>query len=257
MLKGLSLEGMITSVHEPCPADLSAAELKRRNWLISAPDEEDRRQGVAATRRSVELAHRVGAQAVIVHAGRVDMDPTLESTLTNLHRAGKFDQPEYARARERLMAARAAQAHANMQSVRRSLIELAEVADRLGVRLGLENRNHYYEIPLADELDDLLDLGCGAVIGYWHDVGHAQILQHLGLGTHEEWLRQFSSRMLGVHLHDVVGLKDHLAAGLGQVDWDMVARYVPASALRTCEFQSFNSPQEVAAGLKWLVDREV
>jgi sugar phosphate isomerase/epimerase len=63
--------------------------------------------------------------------------------------------------------------------------------------------------------------------------------------------------MLGVHLHDVVGLKDHLAAGLGQVDWDMVARYVPASALRTCEFQSFNSPQEVAAGLKWLVDREV
>jgi sugar phosphate isomerase/epimerase len=257
MLDGLSLDGMIASVHEPCPADVTAAELKRRNWLISALDEEERRQGMAATRRSVELAHRLGAQAVIVHAGQVDMDPTLESTLINLYRAGKSAQPEYAGAREQFVAARAAQAEANMRSVRRSLIELAEVADRLGVRLGLENRFHIYEIPLPDELDDLLDLGCGEVIGYWHDVGHAQVLQHLGFGTQEAWLRRFSSRMIGVHLHDVVGLKDHLAAGLGQVDWDMVARYMPANALRTCEFQSFNSPQEVAAGLKWLVDREI
>jgi sugar phosphate isomerase/epimerase len=257
MLEGLSLDGMIASVHEPCPADITAAELKRRNWLISAPDEEDRRQGVDATRRSIQLAHRLGAQAVIVHAGQVDMDPTLESTLTDLYRAGKFAQPEYARARERFVAARAAQVQANMRSVRRSLIELAEVAAQLGIRLGLENRFHTDEIPWPDELDELLDLGCGEVIGYWHDVGHAEVLQHLGFGTHEEWLRRFSRRMVGVHLHDVVGLKDHLAAGLGQVDWDMVARYVPASALRTCEFQSFNSPQEVAAGLKWLVDREV
>jgi sugar phosphate isomerase/epimerase len=257
MLDGLSLDGMITSVHEPCPADISAAELKRRNWLISALDEEDRRQGVAATRRSVELAHRLGAQAVIVHAGRVDIDPAFESTLIRLHREGESDQPESAQARERLVAARAAQAQANMRSVRRSLLELAEVAARLGVQLGLENRKHYYEIPLPDELDDLLDLDCRGVLGYWYDVGHAEVLQHLGLGTHEAWLRRFSGRMIGVHLHDVVGLTDHLAAGLGHVDWDMVARYVPASALRTCEFQSFNSPQEVAAGLKWLVDREI
>jgi len=63
--------------------------------------------------------------------------------------------------------------------------------------------------------------------------------------------------MIGVHLHDVLGLTDHLAAGLGQVDWDMVARYLPVNVLRTCEFRASNSPQEVAAGLKWLVDREV
>jgi len=34
----------------------------------------------------------------------------------------------------------------------------------------------------------------------------------------------------------------------------MVARYLPANVLRTCEFQSSNSPEQVAAGLKWLVD---
>ena len=79
------------------------------------------------------------------------------------------------------------------------------------------------------------------------------LLQHLGFGSHEEWLRRFAERIIGVHLHDVVGLSDHMAAGLGQIDWNMVASYLPAGSLRTCEFQSFNSPEQVAAGLKWLI----
>jgi len=55
--------------------------------------------------------------------------------------------------------------------VRPSLVELAEYASRLGIRLGLENRDHYHEIPLPDELDYLLDLGYyDEVIGYCHDV---------------------------------------------------------------------------------------
>jgi sugar phosphate isomerase/epimerase len=258
MLEGLSLDGMIASIHEPCPADVSMATLKERNWLISAPDEEDRRQGVAAVQRSIDLAHRLGVKVVVVHAGRVDLDAALESTLVKLYHEGKFGQPEYARAKEAFIGARATRARANMRSVRRSLMELCEYAARLGVHLGLENRYHYQDIPLPDELDELLDLGCGEVVGYWHDTGHAEVLQHLGFGTHEGWLRRFAGpqeRTIGVHLHDVVGLRDHLPMGLGEVDWQMVGRYLPATALRTFEFQPFNSPQDVAAGLKWLAER--
>ena len=257
MLAGLSLNDATTSVHEPCPADISTQELKQRNWLISAPDEEDRRQGVLATRRSIDLAHGLGVPVVIVHPGRVDVDPALESVLVDLYKTGKCHQRKYTRAKERLVTARAAQAAVNMRSVRRSLAELAEYAAQKDVRLGLENRYHYHEIPLPDELDDLLSLGLGETVGYWHDIGHAQVLEHLGFYPHEEWLRRFAARMIGVHLHDVVGVTDHLAAGLGQVDWDLVARYLPAGALRTCEFQPFNSPQEVTAALKWLIDREI
>jgi len=256
MLEGLSLNGMITSIHEPCPADLSASLLKERNWLISAPDEENRQQGVAAVRRSIDLAHRLGVKVVIVHPGRVDIDTTLESTLVKLYKAGKSDQPECAQAKERLVAARAAQAEVNMRSARRSLLELAEVASRVGVRLALENRFHYHEIPLPDELEDLLSLGCGEVVGYWHDVGHAQVLQNLGFDMHEEWLRRFAGRIIGVHLHDVVGITDHLAIGLGKLDWEMVGRYLPGNVLRTVEFQAVNSPAEVAAALKWLTERQ-
>jgi sugar phosphate isomerase/epimerase len=254
MLAGLSLDGTIASIHEPCPADVSMGVLKKRDWLISALDEENRRQGVAAVMRSIDLAHELGAGVVVVHPGRVDIGEALESTLHRLYREGKAELPEYAQAKERMVTARAAQAEANMQSVRRSLVEIAGYAAQKGVRLALENRYHYFEIPLPDELEELLSMGLDGV-GHWHDVGHAKVLENLGLGAHEEWLRRFADRTLGVHLHDVVGLTDHLAAGLGQMDWEMVARYLPVEALRTCEFQYTNSPEQVAAGVQWLAEK--
>jgi len=42
MMAGLSLDGTIASVHEPCPADVSMGELKKRRWIISTLDEEER-----------------------------------------------------------------------------------------------------------------------------------------------------------------------------------------------------------------------
>jgi len=256
MLHGLNLNGQrITSIHEPCPADVPTSALKDRNWLISAPEEDDRQRGVAAIRRSIDLAVELGAQVVIVHPGRVDIAPNLEKTVRDMYEQGRSGEPEYVQARDQLAAARTLQAESNMRSVRRSLVELAEYAARMGVRLGLENRYHYHEIPLPDELDELLHMDCGDVVGYWHDVGHAQALENLGFGSHEEWLQRFAQRMVGVHLHDIVGLQDHLAAGLGRLDWDMVARYLPKDALRTCEFQTCNSPQEVTAGVRLLVEK--
>ncbi len=256
MLKGVNLTNYrIVSVHEPCPADVSTSTLSDRNWLISSPDEDERRQGVVAVQRSIDLAHELGAQLVVVHPGRVDMDPMLERTLRGLYEAGQSDSPEYAQAKERLVAARAAQAEINLEAVRRSLIELAEYASRMGVRLGLENRDHYYEIPLPDELDYLLGLGYDEIVGYLHDVGHAQKLEHLGFCPHEEWLRRFAGRMIGIHLHDIVGLRDHLAPGLGQINWDMVARHLLAGIVCTCECRSYNSPQELTAGMRLLAEK--
>jgi hypothetical protein len=34
----------------------------------------------------------------------------------------------------------------------------------------------------------------------------------------------------------------------------MVAKYLPRNAFRTCEFQPFNSPQQVKAGLRFLFE---
>ncbi len=258
MLRKMELNNgyCIASVHEPCPADISVGTLKNRNWLISSPIEGERREGVNAIKKSIDLAHQVGAGAVIVHPGRVDIDTSLEAQVYDMYRAGKSDAPDYVAAKAQLIAARSSQSEINMRSVRQSLAELADYAIRLNVRLGLENRYHYREIPLPDELEDLLGMSSD-IVGYWHDVGHAQVLENLGFVPHEAWFERFAHRIVGVHLHDVIGISDHRAAGKGMLNWEMVARHVPADALRTLEFQNDNSPQQVEEGVAFLREKGI
>lgn len=245
----------IVAIHEPCPADISTVDLRNRDWLISSVDESKRQQGVRAVLRSIDLAQQLGASAIVVHAGRVDVDSEIERELWDLFEAGQAHTAPYNEVKEKLIAARAARAEANLNAVRRSLLELVEYARPTGIHLAMENRYHYLDIPLLDEMEMLLNLTCSDQVGYCHDVGHAQALENLGFEAHENWLRRLAGRMIEIHLHDIAGLRDHLAPGLGDLDWDMVAGYLRQGVVRTFECRSFNSPQELAAGLKLLSDK--
>lgn len=120
---------------------------------------------------------------------------------------------------------------------------------------GLENRYHYLEIPLPHEMDMLLELADDGRLGFWYDVGHAQVFDRLGFYSHETWLRRYAPRMLGAHLHDVRGLQDHLAAGLGEVDWEMVAAYLPEEVLRVCEVRGHNTPDQMTSAMQFLTHK--
>ena len=85
-------------------------------------------------------------------------------------------------------------------------------------------------------------------------MGHAQHLSRLGFYPFEEWLERFASRIIGTHLHDVIGLQDHYPPGLGGVDFDTVAAYLPENAFRTCEISEIYTPLQVKAGLNYLFD---
>ncbi len=254
MLAGVNLtDYRIGSVHEPCPADISMATLTEKNWLISAPDEERRRQGVRAVKRSLDLAQKLGARAVVVHAGKVDVDPQLEKALWRLFEAGQKQTPPYNEAQERLIAARAAQAEVNLEAVQRSLVELAEYAGRLEIRLGIENRYRYLNIPLLDEMDRLLEAIGDERVGFWYDVGHAHTLDCLGFYAHEAWLQRYASQMIGVHLHDVIGLTDHQSPGSGEVDWKLVVNYLSNDVIiRVCELRNYLTSKQIVSGLQFL-----
>ena len=76
LLNAVSLKGCtIASIHEPCPADPSAGELKRRNWLISARDEERRQEGVRAIERSIDLAQKLGPRWLSSTRGALKLIP--------------------------------------------------------------------------------------------------------------------------------------------------------------------------------------
>jgi sugar phosphate isomerase/epimerase len=255
MLTGIELDHyQFSSVHEPCPADISTEMLKERDWLVSSPDEECRRQGVASIKRSIDLAQALDAGVVVMHSGIIQVDGSLENNLRALFEAGQVHSQGYLEIKNRLADIRAARAGVCLESVKKSLMELLEYAGRFGVRLGLENRYHYFDIPNPDEMDFLLGLAGPDQLGFVYDTGHAQALDRLGFYPHEEWLKRYASRMIGAHLHDAIGITDHLAPGLGEVDFDMVATYLPEDAFRTCEFQVVNTTEQVKAGLKFLVE---
>jgi sugar phosphate isomerase/epimerase len=255
MLAGIELDHyQFSSIHEPCPADISTEMLKERDWLVSSPDEESRRQGVTSIKRSIDLAQALGAGIVVMHSGSIQADGSLEINLRALFEAGQVHSQGYLELKNQLAEIRAARAGICLASVKKSLMELLEYAGHFSIRLGLENRYHYFDIPNLDEMGVLLSLAGPDQLGFVYDVGHAQALDRLGFYPHEEWLQRYSARMIGVHLHDVIGITDHLAPGLGEVDFDMIAAYLPERALRTCELQSTNTAEQVEAGLMFLAE---
>ena len=124
-----------------------------------------------------------------------------------------------------------------------------EYSSKAGVRLAIENRCHYFEIPQPEELAQLLEMFDDTVVGFLYDVGHAYTLESLGFCSQEDWLGRFNERIIGAHLHDVIGLQDHYAPGMGVVDFKALARRLPAQALRTCELKPVNTLEQIQAGL--------
>ncbi len=160
MLAGIELDHFhFSSIHEPCPADISVDTLKASDWLISSTDEEKRRQGVQAVRRSIDLAHQLGVDVIVVHSGNVQNDLSLENRLRSLYDAGLTGSAEYQALKAEMERLRLAQAGPRLAAAKKSLAELLEYAAPFGIRLGLENRYHYMDIPILDELEQLLELG--------------------------------------------------------------------------------------------------
>ena len=255
MLDGIDLsQYQFSSVHEPCPSDISTDELKKRDWLISSPDENNRKRGVESIKRSIDLAHQLHVPVIVVHCGMVSTDLSIEKELRKLFDAGKTKTDEYLEKKQNLIKLRAGLIGPCFEAVKKSLLELLNYAASFRIRLGLENRYHYFDIPSLDEMGELLALASLEQLGFVYDVGHAQAMHSLGFFPHEEWLRRYASRIIEVHLHDVTGVKDHRAPGLGEVDFDMVASYLPKDAIRTFELQRTNSPEQVKASLKYLVE---
>ncbi len=250
--------GTYPSFHSPVPR-VKASDGRWSDELnLASPDEEERRQAVALASTTLDWAAKAGAGRVVVHLGGVgnQMLPA-ERQLRQLFDLGQINTygGELLRADCRRQRAESAPAH--MAAAKASLRELADQAARLNVALGLENRYHYHEIPNPDEAKELLAGHPPTVVGYWHDMGHAEVLDRLLLIDKHRWLEGLSDRCLGVHLHDVVGLKDHQSPGQGDADWKYVALHLPPAALRVCEIDQHTPEEQVATAIPYLREQGI
>ncbi len=241
-----------SGIHEPCPADIAAIMLKEKDLLISSMDEGRRQQGVRMTKRSINLAHDLGAGVVIVHAGMIHGDDELEQRMRKLYRSGKRSSAEYEKLLKETRKVKARHINEHMDAVLTSLRELIEYARPYSIRIGIENRYHFMDIPGPAELEKLLKVDGEEQIGFIFDVGHAITMDRMGFYPFNEWLTRFSERIIGVHIHDVKGIEDHLPPGLGDVDFSILSASIPPNAFRTLEVKANSTREQIIAGLQLL-----
>jgi len=247
----------IISLHAPTPR-IKVGDRWSEALNLAALDDEERDVAVRLGVETLEKAARVGAHWVVFHLGGVGSIRFPEELgLKRLYSDGVRGGGEVDALRHRVKLRRAEGAERYFPRAQQSLAELAEAASRLGVAIGLEDRIHFHEFPNVDEAAELLVGYPPELVGYWHDVGHAEVLDRLGLGEKYRWLKELGDRTLGAHVHDVDGIVDHRAPGHGDVDWDYIARYLPATAPRTFEINQTVPEEQVAAAIGFLRDRGV
>lgn len=243
----------LSSLHAPTPRERTANGRWNTDLNLAAADETERAAAVAATLRTIDIAAEAGVGSVVVHLGAVNAGGvSADSALRRLYGAGQTSDAEVERERQRAHQERAAKAPAALQAARRSLAELTARARRHGVCIGLESRMWFHEIPLPDEAAALLADYEPEVAGYWHDVGHAEILARLGLVPLQDWFDRNGDRIVGCHLHDMQGIVDHRAPGSGDVEWSFLAERLGTVPIRTLEINQHQPEPSLAAALALL-----
>ena len=243
----------VSTVHDPCPAVIPLDELKHKDIMISSLDETCRKKAVDITKQSIDLACQFGSRSVVIHPGNLVCDSSRDRQLRKKWEAGLRNTTEYNILKDEMIADRAMRAPAHLDSVLKSLEDIVAYTRGTGVAIGLENRYRYYDIPILDEMEQLLSVCDENWYGFQYDSGHAYTLGALGLCDHEEWLRRFGKRMIGAHLHDVKGITDHQAPGSGDMDFKMISTYLPANACLTIEVGAHLNIDEIVEGLEVLV----
>lgn len=242
----------VSSLHIPCPRAENNAGVPAFRIPLTTQDAEDSRFILNLALKTVDLAAELKAGFVVVHVGSVTPVVEIERQCRDLYRAGQADTNEFRSLRDLMVETRTASRTPYLERAHKVVRCLQHRARERGVKLGLETRYYYHEIPHLEEMEGLLAACDSQVVGFWHDTGHAENLARLGFTPHREWLERLGPKMFGIHLHDYDGLRDHAAPGTGDIDWDLIARHVPPTALRVLEVSSRNEEAAIRSGVEFL-----
>ncbi|MGA2774799.1 MAG: TIM barrel protein [Candidatus Omnitrophota bacterium] len=251
LIKNSSIK--VSSVHNYCPLPEAFSREKALPdcYSMSSLDEDERKCALKYTKRSIDSAVSLGAKAVVLHCGRVELKERTK-VLISLYESGKKESGEFNKLRDDIIRERNVFANAYFEKTLLSLDELNSYAKEKGVLLGLETRYYYREIPSFEEIGLILKRFKGSNIFYWHDTGHAQLIENLKLGKHLDFLSSYAYLMLGIHLHDITGCRDHQAPGQGELDFKRLKPYLKQETIKVIEAHYPATPEELRKAKEFL-----
>ena len=243
----------VVSVHNyfPIPAVRSDAKGSGDLFLLSSSDKQERQKAIHYTTKTIENAAELGAGAVVLHCGVVEMNHELHKFYQYFNSNQLHSKEAQIFIRKKLKE-RDSRKPRHMDSLLVSLDLLVPIAEKRRVLLGLENRYHYHELPGPDDFEIIFDKFRGASIGYWHDTGHAHANQVLGLIPKNALLPKYADRLIGVHLHDAIGLDDHILPGAGEIDFAALKPFLKADTFKVMELKPGIPASEVSGGIRYV-----
>jgi sugar phosphate isomerase/epimerase len=246
-------EVSVVSLHNFCPGVqwLPRSKSGPDIYSPSSLDRGERSMAVKKTKGAIDMAERFGAKAVVMHLGRVAMK-SLTPALIELYEAGEKGTARYEKIKGKLLDKREKKRFRHLNELYKSLDELLKYSEPKGIKIGIENRYSLEEIPAFDEVGLILDKFEGANIYYWHDVGHAVCCEELDVMPQESFLRTYSDRMVGIHLHDVIGVSDHKVPLRGEFDFTTLRPYVSKETIKVVEAFVPAPDEDVVRGMEYI-----
>ncbi len=222
----------ISSCHNFCPLPTGVMHAAPNLYVPSTTDPRERDQWLRHSKRTIDFAQQVKARKVVLHLGAVDFfwfNPArkLEALLEARDGRDLAQDPGYQKRLAKSLVRLKERMPPYWENTQQGLRELLPYAAQKGVRLGFENRERFDELPLdADHPALIAAMARPLDCGYWHDTGHAEIKQDMGLLNHREHLEKNAPNAIGFHLHDVsADGRDHQPIGSGKIDFEMVSRF--------------------------------
>ena len=232
----------------PIPKGLSVKKALPDYYSLSSTNERKRRLALKYSKNSIDTVSRLGAKVLVLHSGKVDM-PDASKQLMRLYAQGKKNSATFKYIAGSMRKQREKRKQPYLDKAVASIEELSAYAKKSGVRIALENRVYYSEIPQFDEFEIFLKR-TGAF--FWFDTGHAFIMEKLWKVKALPYLERYSDRLIGFHLHDCIGMQDHLAPGTGKFNFSKLRPFIKHSILKVIEAHSPATTEELVRSIAFL-----
>jgi len=239
----------ISSLHNFCPLPMGVTHAAPNLYEFSAEKDYERELAIRYTRKTFEFAERVKAAAVVLHLGSIELKDYTGRLCDLLERDGT-KTPQYEKLLAEAVAKREAARGKFVARTNEALRELLPEAEKRGLKLGCENRQALEEIPLESDFAAFFREFASPNVAYWHDLGHAQIKENLGLIRHVQHLESLAGRLVGFHVHDVqFPDRDHSAPGTGMIDYAALKPFVKPEHIKVFELGPGLPVEAVKSGI--------
>ena len=222
----------VGSVHAFCPVPISAPQGYPELYSLASFDDEDRKMAKLMIGRNIKFAAEMGADALVLHAGRV-MCHSWFLPSRDLKR-------------------RVSRGRKMVDVFKRELEALLPELEKSKVVLGLENLPYLEGFPAEWELKDLV----GDWVKPWLDVGHDFVrktkkwnVAASRISLEDVRPQTLDLSPIGLHLADSKGGDDHLPPGEGKIDFAALKDVVAAARHLVFEPNPAVSAEALRAGL--------